>query len=221
MKRKFLRLTGIVFILLSMLLMSTGPVAADDGSSVDWSDPLVLQSLYEKVTNAEDPDKAFAELSPEAQKALVERLTKLTYETTVTVDSSRILGTESVQYRTGGGYAPLSGGTKAVTITVRAYSWPFHTLVWTFSQVIMWSYDGVYVTAVQAHHSWGVAYWPWSYHGLIGQSETGGAGSTYFHRFSQGKFTFNVGGLPIQTNTPWINQVVYGSGSHSYSAGGY
>lgn len=197
MKRKFSRLIAIVLVL-STLLMSAGPVAADDGSSVDWSDPVVLQSLYEKVRNAEDPDKAFAELSPQAQEALVESLTKLKYETTVTVDSSR--------------------GTKAVTVTVSAYS-PFHILLWSYHQRIQWSYDGVYVTAVQAHYSWGAPNWPWRYDGLIGQSESGGAGSTYFQRFSQGKFTLYVLGLPIQSSYPWINQGVYGNGSHSYSGG--
>jgi len=217
-KPKFSLLIGIVFIL-SMLLMSTGPVAASDESSVDWSNPVVLQSLYEKVKNAEDPDKSFAELSPEAQEALVESLTKLTYEITVTGDSpgkSARNGLMATLERLANGSMTLGGGTKAVTVTLRAYSWPFHTLIFSFSQRIQWSYDGVYVTAVQDHHSWGEASWPWSYQGLIGEFESGGAGHTYFLRFSQGKFTLNLFGLPVMTMTPAIIMWVYGDGSFSY-----
>lgn len=192
-------------LVLSMLLVPSVSLAAEssgtanDASSVDWSDPVVLKNLYEKIKDAEDPDKAFAELPSEAQEALMDAFTKeIKYKTVVTQDIER--------------------GTGDLTITIVGDIFPFGE-VWWFHQRVRWYYDGTYVTGIPIHQSWGEAEWPFSYQGIISESETGGVGYTYFHRFSQGKFTMNIAGWPVLTMTPWIDQWVYGTGYAEWETG--
>ena len=193
MKKKILTILSAVVILSILLIPSTVSAKNIDADA--------LKNIYIRVANSDDPDKAFSELEPGIQKALIDALTDLKHKVVVDEDSTR--------------------GTKTVTVTINVYSDPFGTLIWSFNQQIGWGYDGTYVTSVFSHQSWGSATWPWSYEGLISESEIGGVGYTYFHRFSQGKFSMQIGGIPVQTDTPWINQYVYGNGTHSYTTGGY
>ena len=188
-------------LLLAMLLLivgvfnTTGSFVGADASK--HSEVELLAGIYQEIINSDNPELAFAGLPQETQKAMIEAMSHLTYETVVNSDNLR--------------------DSLGITVEVNARSL-FGTIVWRFRQRIEWSYDGFYVTDVSDHHSWGTAVWPWFYRDLIGEAEYGGAGNTYFTRFSQGLFEEIIGDVLIDSDTPWIDMTVFGDGTDVWSA---
>lgn len=186
-------------LLVTIGIVSTGlPAVAAD--SVTQSDIESLPAIYEKIVQSDNPDKAFAELPEDVQKALIEALSNIKVEATVSQDG-------------------LLDDSMGITVEIDGRSL-LGTIVWSFFQKIEWSYNGTYVTAVTDHHSWGSSTWPWFYQGIIGESESGGAGYTYFSRFSQGYFEEIILEWVIDSDSPWISMTVYGDGDNTYSTGG-
>ena len=199
-KKRFLMVFCSVALLAGML--GGGTVSATD-DSVQY-DSTSLSRLYNEVANSPDPDKSFSQLSPTAQKALIDSVTNLRFETTIIEGNS--------------GWLLDAGGSNDLTIKLEGYSTGGELIIEYF-QRIMWYYDGDFITDVPVHQSWGIGHWPWAYDGVIGESESGGRWYSYFHRFSQGKFRFNIWILPDQVITPWVDQWAFADGSYSFTHG--
>ena len=194
MKTWRILITMCIAIVLSIVIAL--PVAAADTIKLsDWSDMGTLKALYEKCIQSDNPDEYFAKLPNIAQQALIAALSQVEYVRTIDSNS------------------PLTDGQTGVTQTVNAYSIPFGTWLYSFNQRIEWSYDGTYITGIYDHHSWGETSWPWFYQGLASESESGGYGSTYFQRYSQGIFELILMEFVVQSDYPSIDMTVYGDGS--------
>ena len=198
------RFTVIVMTFLLICTSTGGAVLANDGTNdLDVSDLDYLKGVYEELIDSENPEKSFTELPYETQEALINALTNGKTEVIVIENEPK------VQMATRGG--------QNITIQLNHYSL-FGSLIWTFQQTVIWYYNGTYITQIVSAYALGSAPDPfWHYDGIIGQSQSGGAGYTYFNMFSQGLFTLRIGGWVIESMTPWINFWAYGNGSYSYT----
>jgi len=198
----------VAFAALAVLLLSSPRGAGADGP--DYS-PKAVQALLAQLQASPDPASAFVALPPRAQEAVKEALQVVE----VTTDSQREMAT------TAGGVAPL--GVSCWTWTISRYGKnALGQNLWGYKQRIDWCINGLYVTQVSAHYSWGEVYFPfWQYNGVISWWESGGVGYRTFERWSQGKFALCIPSVGCgQYRYPWIDMWVSGDNRYGSSQGG-
>jgi len=129
-----------------------------------------------------------------------------------------------------GGGAPVITSLGASTdVFVAACKWAqverygtniFGMKLWSYFQKIDWCYNGSTITS-KTRTRWGETHFPgWSWKGHIGNSTSGGVGSTYFRAWTQGHFCLVEYFSCVQNAYPWIDMTVRGNGTWSWSAGG-
>lgn len=195
-----------VFVLLALLL-SIGVGAAMEQESPDWSDPAVVDALIEQLATAGDnADELWAELSPEAQAAVLKYLKVERVVAKVTPGDITLL---------------KERGCKEFEVEVYGYN-IFGNKLWCYFQKIEWCYDGSEITS-KTRLRWGEVHFPfWQFAGHIGNSEQGGVGEWSYRAWTQGEFKLCLGGDIgcIQYYYPWIDMTVYGNGGYDYDCSG-
>jgi hypothetical protein len=196
----------LMFVLAIVLLATTliSPAAlADSGKNTPT---VAQQQLLSQLQSAKDPNAFYTSLTPAKQAALNQMLVV----TSVTATQVPTLGNSLSAVAT-------MGGISTFTIIVQGKN-VFGVVCWSYSQSVRRGWNGTIITVADYPVILGKCSWPgWRYEGIYTVSTGGGIGRTQYSCYSQGHFTYGIGGWDIQHCYPWISMTFYGNGQASWS----
>ena len=205
MKRiKRTKLGAVLAVMLLAIAMITVPLVIaeknEEKVSPNYSDQKTMEKIIKKLTDADDKyEEEFAKLTPEAQSAVLDYLTVSNVKHNEVVSSFG-----------------CHGGCCSRTHEVWGENF-LGVKLWSYFQTIDWCNDGSTVTS-KTRLRWGEVHTlGWAFNGHIGNTESGGVGQSSYRAWTQGSFNLCLGGNIgcIQSQYPWIDQTVYGTGAYS------
>lgn len=204
--RRFSRY-GVLLVMVSMLLALGSPASAATGNKgAPAGNAAGVASILQGLS---DGGTSWSDLTPEQQKQVMETLSTATVSTEV-VDS---------------GSAPkLDGASPEACRWARIYRYYNNALgqrLFTYYQQVDWCYNGSTITSISRTRWPEVSMLFWEFKGHIGNTTSGGTGSTFYRAWTQGSFALCVPYvLCAQFKYPWLDMTVRGNGTYSYSTGG-
>jgi len=184
-----------LFISVGVGVLSPQETAVAQTETAAISENTILNLIDELVEARDDAADIWNKLTPEEQKAIIEEISSWEVHSRVIKET----GTKS-------------GGM----LTVEVYKGPANKKVFSYYQRIIWYWNGVTITSVQANQWPDVYLPPWTFAGDE-VNQWGGSGYTYFRSRADAVFQFKIGEYVIMEEYPWIDMTVYGDGSYTYS----